>query len=189
MQENKRNTFLGLVGLLLILGVLYFSFNWFLKLFSILKTYDAVIVVAIITGLVTITTTTFKVIFDIKQTRLQYLTQKRETAYYHFVEMIYKINQSDIRCLLIDGQQRLTSVTLLLIALAEYAREHCASSSSERTVARTASAWTPARTAATLATTRRTASPPASSSTATAATSSVPCARNSASKARRFRSP
>lgn len=28
------------------------------------------------------------------------------------------------RCLLIDGQQRLTSVTLLLIALAEYAREH-----------------------------------------------------------------
>ena len=28
------------------------------------------------------------------------------------------------RCLLIDGQQRLTSVTLLLIALVEYAREH-----------------------------------------------------------------
>ncbi|NMM95989.1 hypothetical protein G1C98_0725 [Bifidobacterium sp. DSM 109960] len=28
------------------------------------------------------------------------------------------------RCLLIDGQQRLTSVTLLLIALTEYAREH-----------------------------------------------------------------
>ena len=28
------------------------------------------------------------------------------------------------RCLLIDGQQRLTSATLLLIALAEYAREH-----------------------------------------------------------------
>ena len=28
------------------------------------------------------------------------------------------------RCQLIDGQQRLTSVTLLLIALAEYAREH-----------------------------------------------------------------
>lgn len=27
------------------------------------------------------------------------------------------------RCLLIDGQQRLTSVTLLLIALAEYAHE------------------------------------------------------------------
>ena len=95
MQGNKRNTFLGLVGLLLILGVLYFSFNWFLKLFSILKTYDAIIVVAIITGFVTIATTTFKVIFDIKQTRLQYLTQKRETAYYHFVEMIYKINQSD----------------------------------------------------------------------------------------------
>lgn len=28
------------------------------------------------------------------------------------------------RCLLIDGQQRLTSVTLLLIALTEYARGH-----------------------------------------------------------------
>ena len=95
MQGNKRNTFLGLVGLLLILGGLYFSFNLLLKLFSILKTYDAIIVVAIITGFVTICTTAFKVIFDIKQTRLQYLTQKREAAYYHFVEMIYKINQSD----------------------------------------------------------------------------------------------
>lgn len=29
-----------------------------------------------------------------------------------------------VRCQLIDGQQRLTSVTLLLVALAEYAREH-----------------------------------------------------------------
>lgn len=48
----------------------------------------------------------------------------------HFIGSIVWMQEGGIgpdgvsRCLLIDGQQRLTSVTLLLIALAEYAREH-----------------------------------------------------------------
>ena len=47
----------------------------------------------------------------------------------HFIGSIVWMQEGGIgpdgvsRCLLIDGQQRLTSVTLLLIALAEYARE------------------------------------------------------------------
>lgn len=94
MNEKNGNTFLGLVILVIILAVLYFTLRWILELLSILKTYNAIIVVAIITGFVTIGTTTFKAIWDIKQTRLHYLTQKREAAYYHFVEIIYKINQS-----------------------------------------------------------------------------------------------
>lgn len=94
MNEKNENTFLGLVILVIILAVLYFTLRWILELLSILKTYNAIIVVAIITGFVTIGTTTFKAIWDIKQTRLHYLTQKREAAYYHFVEIIYKINQS-----------------------------------------------------------------------------------------------
>jgi len=57
---------------------------------SIIKTFDAVIIVAIITGFVTIVTTFVKTIIDIKQSRLQYLTQKLETAYYQFID----INQS-----------------------------------------------------------------------------------------------
>ena len=48
----------------------------------------------------------------------------------HFTGSIVWLQEGGIspdgvsRCLLIDGQQRLTSVTLLLIALTEYAREH-----------------------------------------------------------------
>ncbi|WP_424554986.1 hypothetical protein [Streptococcus agalactiae] len=95
MNENKSNIFLGLLGLIIIAVGLYFCFEWSLKLLSILKTYDAIIIVAIITGIVTILTTSIKAILDIKQSRLQYLTQKRESAYFHFIEMIYKINQSD----------------------------------------------------------------------------------------------
>lgn len=94
MNQKKSDLLVGLIGLLIIIVGLYHVLNWLLKLFSILKTFDAVIIVAIITGFVTITTTTFKAIWDIKQSRLHYLTQKREGAYYHFIEMIYKLNQS-----------------------------------------------------------------------------------------------
>lgn len=48
----------------------------------------------------------------------------------HFTGSVVWMQDGGIRpdgeslCLLIDGQQRLTSVSLLLIALAEHAREH-----------------------------------------------------------------
>ncbi|MGT2801544.1 SbmA/BacA-like family transporter [Streptococcus henryi] len=94
MEKDTKNLILGWITLAFFVGIIYMFFNWFLKLLSIVKTLDAVIIVAIITGLVTITTTAVKTIIDIKQTRLQYLTQKRETAYYQFIDMVYKINQS-----------------------------------------------------------------------------------------------
>ncbi|MGT2812533.1 hypothetical protein [Streptococcus minor] len=94
MNKKEGNALLGLIGLATVGYILYVLSTWLLEVLSILKTYDAVIVVAIITGFVTITTTTLKAIWDIKQSRLHYLTQKREVAYFHFVEMIYKINQS-----------------------------------------------------------------------------------------------
>ena len=94
MEKNKGNLILGWIGIAVILIGAYYFFNWLLKVISIIKTCDAVIRVAIITGFVTIVTTFVKTIIDIKQSRLQYLTQKRETAYYQFIDMVYKINQS-----------------------------------------------------------------------------------------------
>lgn len=58
------------------------------------------------------------------------VTAGRHPERTHFTGSIVWMQEGGIgpdgvsRCLLIDGQQRLTSVTLLLIALAEYAREH-----------------------------------------------------------------
>ena len=58
------------------------------------------------------------------------VTAGRHTDRTHFTGSIVWMQEGGIspdgisRCLLIDGQQRLTSVTLLLIALTEYAREH-----------------------------------------------------------------
>ncbi|EKS17228.1 hypothetical protein HMPREF9318_02105 [Streptococcus urinalis FB127-CNA-2] len=89
MDESKTSIFLGLLRLSIITVLVYLSFEWFLKLLSILNTYNSIIIVAIITGFVTILTTSFKVIFDIKQVWLQYLTQKRESAYFHFIKMIF----------------------------------------------------------------------------------------------------
>lgn len=93
MDKGRSSLILGIVSLGIIFIFGFIVIDWFLKLFAILKTFDAVIIVAIITGFVTILTALLKSIYDIKQTRLQYLTQKRETAYYQFVETIYKINQ------------------------------------------------------------------------------------------------
>lgn len=58
------------------------------------------------------------------------VTAGRHPERMHFTGSIVWMQEGGIgpdgvsRCQLIDGQQRLTSVTLLLIALAEYAREH-----------------------------------------------------------------
>lgn len=58
------------------------------------------------------------------------VTAGRHPERTHFTGSIVWMQEGGIgpdgvsRCQLIDGQQRLTSVTLLLIALAEYAREH-----------------------------------------------------------------
>lgn len=57
------------------------------------------------------------------------VTAGRHPERMHFTGSVVWMQEGGIgpdgvsRCLLIDGQQRLTSVTLLLIALAEYARE------------------------------------------------------------------
>ena len=69
--------------------------NWISTLSS---TLDAVVIVALITGLVSITGVILSSIvaksLEYKRIRREYLTQKREKPYSDFIEMMYKVQQS-----------------------------------------------------------------------------------------------
>ncbi|EHI74997.1 membrane protein [Streptococcus criceti] len=93
--SNKFQTILGIILLIplsfLVIWGMKIAIRWIFDLLKIVKTLDGVILVAIITGLISIITTSVKMFFDFRQNRLQYLTKKREASYTQFIEMIYKI--------------------------------------------------------------------------------------------------
>ena len=73
--------------------------NLFIKwLITLSNTLDAVIIVALITGVVSILTVIISSIvgkaIESNHRKREYLTQKREKAYYEFVGMIYKIQKN-----------------------------------------------------------------------------------------------
>lgn len=98
-----------LLGLTLFIGMVLFAIwlikifcntimNGLIKLTAIASKLDAVIIVALITGLVSIVgviiSSIFAKIVDYRKSRQEYLTQKREKPYGEFVEMIYKIQKN-----------------------------------------------------------------------------------------------
>lgn len=115
MKENKKSftekhpKLSILFGLFLILfitaGVIFFAL-WLIKLLKngitnladAMSKLDAVVFVAIITGFVSIVgviiSSIIAKIVDYKKSRQEYLTQKRETPYGEFVDMIYKLQQN-----------------------------------------------------------------------------------------------
>lgn len=115
MNENKKpfaerhpklNKLLGfflLIGIVaFIIWLIKFIFNiikdGIIKLSAVASKLDAVIIVALITGLVSITgviiSSIVAKIVDYRKSRKEYLTQKREKPYGEFVEMIYKIQKN-----------------------------------------------------------------------------------------------
>ncbi|MBM6966104.1 hypothetical protein [Massilimicrobiota timonensis] len=98
-----------LLGLALLIGIVIFVIwlikilynsivNGLIKLTAIASKLDAVIIVALITGLVSIVgviiSSIFAKIVDYRKSRQEYLTQKREKPYGEFVEMIYKVQRN-----------------------------------------------------------------------------------------------
>lgn len=86
----------GVIKLLQFLGASIVKFaNW---LSTLASTFDAVVVVALITGAVSITGVIISSIvaksIDYKKARREYLAKKREAPYGDFVEMIYKVQES-----------------------------------------------------------------------------------------------
>lgn len=100
-KHPKLNMFLGLVlivaigaFLIWILKLLYnLIINGIIKLTDVASKLDAVIIVALITGVVSIIgviiSSVVSKIVDYRKSRQEYLTQKREKPYGEFVEMIY----------------------------------------------------------------------------------------------------
>ena len=98
-----------LLGLFLLLGIVSFA-GWFIysvcefaitgikNLIDVVSDLDAVVIVALITGSVSIVgviiSSIVAKIVDYRKSRKEYLTQKREIPYGEFVDMIYKIQKN-----------------------------------------------------------------------------------------------
>ncbi len=106
-KHPKWNLFIGVCLLLFLIGltggaiylVIMILGNWISKIVewftTISSTIDAVVLVALITGAMSITgiiiSSIIAKIVDYKHKRREYLTQKREKSYGEFVDMVYKI--------------------------------------------------------------------------------------------------
>lgn len=86
------------IGLCLLLIVLNYVKTFVLWLVSALSKVDAVIVVALITGSVSILGVVISSVIgkriEYKKSRNEYLAQKREKPYGDFVEMVYKLQKN-----------------------------------------------------------------------------------------------
>lgn len=109
-RHPRWNLVLGLLLVLILIGLglllLYFAFKYIgtgISIFvdwlkNIASKLDAVVIVALITGAVSITgvviSSIISKVYDYKKQRQTYLAQKREKSYGAFVEMVYKIQQN-----------------------------------------------------------------------------------------------
>lgn len=105
-KHPKLNIFLGLV-LIVVIGafsiwlvkLLYnIIINGIIKLTEVASKLDAVIIVGLVTGLVSLTgaiiSSIVAKIVDYRKSRQEYLTQKRKKPYGEFVEMIYQVQKN-----------------------------------------------------------------------------------------------
>ena len=106
----KLSMMLGIFIVLFSCAIIFCAGRWFLTLCmvktisfvewitSLASNFDVVVIVALITGMVSIVTVVLSSIvakwLDYKHARREYLTQKREGPYSDFVEMIYRIQQT-----------------------------------------------------------------------------------------------
>ena len=109
-RHPKLNFLLGLLLLLFLVAISGAIICWFLQaakasitvaaewLASLASKLDAVIIVALITGCVSIVGVLISSIIakriDYKRSRQEYLAKKREEPYGQFVDMVYKIQQN-----------------------------------------------------------------------------------------------
>lgn len=92
--KNVLNTIFGL----LIIGIgIYFLVKLIIKFFYWIRSFasntEAVIVVALITGTLSLLGIVISNIIEYKQNTKRYLYEKKEEAYSEFIEMVYKLQQ------------------------------------------------------------------------------------------------
>ncbi|MDU2353863.1 MAG: hypothetical protein E7D92_04620, partial [Anaerococcus sp.] len=98
-MENKtyKNVLNTLFGLLIIGIGIYFLVKLIIKFFYWIRSFasntEAVIVVALITGTLSLLSIVISNIIEYKQNTKRYLYEKKEEAYSEFIEMVYKLQQ------------------------------------------------------------------------------------------------
>lgn len=113
-RHPKWNLIIGIILLLIIIALIVGAAYLLIKLLclSIVKVVewiasmssklDAVVIVALITGAVSIIGVVISSVFtkaiEHKQKRQEYLTQKREESYGGFVEIVYKLQKNSKNC-------------------------------------------------------------------------------------------
>lgn len=97
-KHPKLNTLLGFLFIFIIGYVAIYAIVKIVKIgievLQIISGFDAVIIVALITGIVSIFTVLITKVIEYKNNRQDYLSKKREEPYGEFVDMVYKIQQN-----------------------------------------------------------------------------------------------
>lgn len=89
-----------LIGYLckLVIQVVYQTFEaYVIPLFEVISSLDAVIIVAILTGFLTMVTQLVAKYLDGKNIRKQYLSEKRVYSYSKMVDMVYKMQNKEYK--------------------------------------------------------------------------------------------
>ena len=97
-----KHTWLNIIQCLAILliilsvfgGFIIYVCKSFMKVFSESPRIDKVIVVALITGILSIISNISSKYFEYRKSRQEYLAQKREKSYGQFIDMVYKIQRN-----------------------------------------------------------------------------------------------
>jgi len=96
--SQKHPRFYLILGWILLLAIIcsicfcvYYLGKGFLRLIQYASTLDTIIIVALVTGALSLISVTVSKVFEYKQNKRQYLYQKREKPYASFIELIYKI--------------------------------------------------------------------------------------------------
>lgn len=97
-KHPKLNMLIGFLFIFLIGYVVIYAIVKIVKIgievLDIISGFDAVIIVALITGIVSIFTVLISKLIEYKNNRQDYLSKKREAPYGEFVDMVYKIQQN-----------------------------------------------------------------------------------------------
>lgn len=93
-KSSLASTILGFVIILILIGVAIFSIiilgSFFLNLLERMSKIDAVVIVALITGALSLITNVISKAIEYRNSRKEYLAQKREKSYEDFISMVYK---------------------------------------------------------------------------------------------------
>ena len=97
-ESTTKNTVLGFIFIILLFAVsivvIVFLGKYLFALLKNLSKIDAVIIVALITGAISLVVTIISKVIDYKNSRKQYLAQKREKPYEEFINMVYKVQRN-----------------------------------------------------------------------------------------------